>query len=164
MPVPAHARALEITTLPNVEHILIDATGRQHVILRTLKGTLQIVVEGAHVATARVTLRLSISSMSDLVGNARLLCRLEQALSARDTAVAPTRPWSAQSKRLRDALLAVDARRAGVTFRQVASLIYGRERVARDWPGAGLKVRVRRDLQRGLALCSGGYRNLLGQG
>jgi hypothetical protein len=158
------AKALELTTLPNVEHILIDATDRQHVVLRTSNGTLQMMIEGAHVATARVNLCLSISSMSDLVGSARLLRRLEQALSPHDTALASTRPWSAQSKRLRDALLAVDARRAGVTFRQVASLIYGRERVARDWPGAGLKVRVRRDLHRGLALCGGGYRDLLGQG
>ena len=63
--------------------------------------------------------------------------------------------------RLRDALIALDGDRAGATLREIAIVIYGRERIERDWPGKGLERRLRRDLQRGRALCNAGYRNLI---
>jgi hypothetical protein len=40
-------------------------------------------------------------------------------------------------------------------------VIHGWQRVDRDWPGKGLRDRMRRSRQRGLALCSGRYRDLL---
>jgi hypothetical protein len=63
--------------------------------------------------------------------------------------------------RLRDALIALDGHRAGATLREIAIVIYGRERIERDWPGKGLERRLRRDLQRGQALCNAGYRDLI---
>ena len=149
--------------LPNVEHILLDAAGRQHVLLRAAEGTLQLAISVAPSPVAPISLSLLIHSSADIPRNARLLTKLHNLLSApASSAIAPR--WSAHSKRLRDALIAIDGRRAGATFREIAAVIYGRDRVERDWPGAGLKVRVRRDFQRGLALCNGGYRDLLTQG
>jgi hypothetical protein len=46
-------------------------------------------------------------------------------------------------------------------LRATAVVIYGRQRVDRDWPGKGLRDRMRRCRQRGRALCSGAYRDLL---
>jgi hypothetical protein len=40
-------------------------------------------------------------------------------------------------------------------------VIYGRQRVDHDWPGKGLRDRMRRSRQRGLALCNGGYLDIL---
>ena len=68
--------------------------------------------------------------------------------------------WTARTKRLRDALIALDCRRAGAVCAEIAVVIYGRERIEREWPGKGLRQRLRRDLQRGRALCNGGYRGL----
>ena len=42
--------------------------------------------------------------------------------------------WTAQTRRLRDALIALDGYRAGATLRETAIVIYGRERIERDWP------------------------------
>jgi hypothetical protein len=39
--------------------------------------------------------------------------------------------------------------------------MYGWQRVDRDWPGKGLRDRMRRSRKRGLALCNGGYLDLL---
>ncbi|RTL71434.1 MAG: DUF2285 domain-containing protein [Hyphomicrobiales bacterium] len=161
---PKSADGIDIRALPSVEHILLDAAGRQHVTLRGVHGRVWITIVGAPVVPAPITLCLSLGHADDIVQKAGQLWRLGQALSASNKLPDLTTHRSAHSKRLRDALITLDGRRAGATFRQIASLIYGPERVERDWPGAGLKVRIRRDFQRGLALCNGGYRDLLVQG
>jgi hypothetical protein len=43
-------------------------------------------------------------------------------------------------------------------------MLCGRERIERDWPDRGLRLRVYRALVRGESLCNGGYRELLGKG
>ena len=43
-------------------------------------------------------------------------------------------------------------------------MIYGQAKVESEWGPAGLRDLVRRDLDRGLKLAMGGYRDLLRQG
>ena len=86
---------------------------------------------------------------------------LEGLLSAYDSPASTAPRWTAETERLRDALIALDCYRAGATLRETAVVIYGHQRVDRDWPGKGLRDRMRRSRQRGLALCNGGYRDLL---
>ena len=61
---------------------------------------------------------------------------------------------------LRDALVALDGRRASANHREVAELIFGMERVREAWSGRGgwLKERMRRALATGEKLRDGGYR------
>jgi hypothetical protein len=155
------ASGLYVPVLRNAEHILLDTAGRQHVVLRAAAGSFQLTITGARGVVAPKVLALLIRSSSDIAVAARQLAKLHGMLST--AAASSYRPpqWSAQSKRLRDAMIALDGRRAGATLREIAAVIYGKERVARDWPGAGLKTRIQRDFQRGLALCNGAYRSLL---
>lgn len=69
----------------------------------------------------------------------------------------------ASDERLRHALIALDESMAGKTYRQIAIVIFGEERVSEDWTGASqfLKDRTRRLVARGKELMSGGYRDLL---
>ena len=64
---------------------------------------------------------------------------------------------------LRDALIALDGKCAGVTRREIARVIYGHAAVAAQWsdPSGGMKDRVKRSIKRGERLMSGGYRTLL---
>jgi hypothetical protein len=64
---------------------------------------------------------------------------------------------------LRDALVALDARCVGASYRDVAELIFGVERVRDAWSGRGgwLKERMRRALATGEELRDGGYRRAL---
>ena len=160
----SHTVGLHFPTLPNVGHILLDAAGRQHVVLRIREGTYQLTIAGAHGPIAPVAISLLLENQRDIAVSARHLTKLNTLLASPDAPTNPVPRWSAQTKRWRDALIAVDGRRAGATFREIAAVIYGRERVEHDWPGTGLKVRVHRDFQRGLALCNGGYRDLLAEG
>jgi hypothetical protein len=64
---------------------------------------------------------------------------------------------------LRDALVALDGRRVGASYRNIAELIFGVERVREDWSSRGgwLKERMRRALTTGEELRDGGYRRAL---
>ncbi len=71
--------------------------------------------------------------------------------------------WTATNLALRDALIALDGRRAHATYRDIATVIFGAERTGEAWRSAStaLKDRIRRALKRGLELVAGGYRELL---
>jgi hypothetical protein len=64
---------------------------------------------------------------------------------------------------LRDALVVLDGRRAGVSHRDTAVVIFGVKRVRDDWSARGgwLKERMRRALSKGEKLRDGGYRRAL---
>ncbi len=89
------------------------------------------------------------------------LATLDRFVSAPDGLASTPPGWTAETERLRDALIALDCHRAGLTLRETAVVIYGRQRIDRDWPGKGLRDRMRRSRHRGLALCNGGYLDLL---
>ncbi len=152
---------LRIPALPNVEHILLDTLGRQHVILSAGGVTLQLTITGVQTTIAPVAFSFLVRDIDELAVVSRRLSKMEGLVSpSRSLGKAPPR-WTARTRKLRDALIALDGRRAGASNRQIAAVIYGHDWVEQDWPNAGLQDRLRRDLQRGLALLDGGYRDLL---
>jgi hypothetical protein len=60
-------------------------------------------------------------------------------------------------------LIALDGHLAGRSYREIAQVIYGVERVKDVWTSESqfLKDRVRRAVMRGIELMNGGYRDLL---
>lgn len=88
--------------------------------------------------------------------------RLWRALNGRPPGP-PLHALSAHGRRrLALALRALDARTDGITYREIAEVIFGAGRVSeRDWRTHDLRNRTIRLVQRGLALMRGGYRALL---
>jgi hypothetical protein len=122
--------------------------------------SLQLTIRGQDGIIAPATLGLRLSRRHDIGTFSEAFAGLETLLSGKLASAPPH--WTAETERHRVALIALDCRRAGLSLRETAVVIYGRHRVDRDWPGKGLRDRMRRSRQRGLALCSGGYRDLLG--
>jgi hypothetical protein len=122
---------------------------------------LQLILNGPHCIIFPTALAICVSSRLDIRTVKDALTALEAMLSGPAGLVSAPPHWTAETERLRDALIALDCYRAGLTLRETAVVIYGRQRVDRDWPGKGLRDRMRRSRQRGLALCNGGYRDLL---
>lgn len=61
------------------------------------------------------------------------------------------------------ALQALDGALAGASQRRIAEVLYGRERVCRDWHAdSALRGQLRHSLARAFALMHGGYRDLAG--
>ena len=71
--------------------------------------------------------------------------------------------WAPHSLSLRNALIALDGELAGLRHREIATVIYGDQRVAEEWssPARDMKNRISRAVKRGVNLMRGGYRNLL---
>ena len=65
--------------------------------------------------------------------------------------------------RLCECLSAVDGRRQGLSYRQIAEAVFGKRTVLEDWDGRSrfLKDRTRRLVEKGELLVAGGYRDLL---
>jgi hypothetical protein len=152
---------LRISAFANVEHVLFDAAGRQHAVLRSGGRSMQFVITGDNAIIAPVALSVVLQLRHDIGHIVKDLAHLKVLLSAKPRKAGVPPRWTAETMRLRDALIALDGDRAGATLREIAIVIYGRERIERDWPGEGLERRLRRDLQRGRALCNTGYRNLI---
>ena len=68
--------------------------------------------------------------------------------------------WTATTLKLRDALVTLDGRMAGASYREIAIVLYGLDYVERNWM-TGLKERMRRHFLRGLLFSTGRYRDLL---
>jgi len=63
----------------------------------------------------------------------------------------------------RDALIALDGKCLGASYREIATIIYGQKRVLADWVGTSrwMKDRIRRAHAKGEELRDGGFRDLL---
>ena len=72
-------------------------------------------------------------------------------------------PQSQFDDHLKAYLIALDGHIAGRSYREIAQVIYGVERVKDVWTSESqfLKDRVRRAVVRGIELMNGGYRDLL---
>jgi hypothetical protein len=122
---------------------------------------LQLAIAGQEGIISPATLSVHLRHRQDIGTVAQALADLEDLLAAPGALSGAPPTWTAETERLRDALIALDCHRAGLTLRETAAVIYGQQRVDREWPGKGLRDRMRRSRQRGHALCSGGYRDLL---
>ena len=73
------------------------------------------------------------------------------------------RDGSVEGTRHRDALAALDRRRQGWSYREIAVFLHGEAEVRRRWndPDQTLKNRTIRSVKRGLRMMNGGYRMLL---
>jgi hypothetical protein len=90
--------------------------------------------------------------------------RLWRALNGRPAGPAFHELSPQRRQRLALALRALDARAEGNTYRTIAEVLFGSNRIPeRDWKTHDLRNRTIRLVQSGVALVRGGYRALLGQ-
>jgi hypothetical protein len=153
-----HDRGVLLPGLPSLEHILVDIRGRQHVILRAQGASLQLQIDGADVAAGRVAITL-VHGFGAIRQASEHLATLRRILSPPSRRSTGPR-WTPTTRKLRDALVALDGRAAGASYYDVAIVLYGVEYVQRNWR-TGLKRSMRHHLRRGLELSRGGYRNFL---
>jgi hypothetical protein len=149
-----------LPSLPSLEHILIDATGRQHAVLRANQASIQLTIEGADLTARPVAITFLVSGFERIAEARDQLDFLDRVLSPKRAPSSVLPRWTTRTRNLRDALITLDGRRAGASHREIAILIYGAEEVAADWD-VGLRQRMQRHYSRGAALAAGGYRDFL---
>ncbi|WP_088343810.1 MULTISPECIES: DUF2285 domain-containing protein [Rhodomicrobium] len=153
--------ALFAPDLPGAVHLLIDDRKRSHLLLVCGPLALQLLIEGADLLSGPVSLNFITRGIAELAPAIDKLSMLRRILACSSQFRHAQRSWSTQTLRLRNALIALDGHAAGASYREIATVIFGKERVARDWPDPSLKDRVRRSLSRGQAYINGRYRTLI---
>jgi hypothetical protein len=162
---PAHAsskgsKRIFLPSLPSLEHILIDATSRQHVVLRGNQASIQLTIEGADLTARPVAITFLVPGFERIAEVRDRLDLLDRILSPNRAPSSLLPRWTTRTRNLRDALIAFDGRRAGASHKEIGILIYGPEEVAADW-GVGLRQRMQRHYSRGAALVADRYRDFL---
>jgi hypothetical protein len=156
----SRSEGIFVPSLPSLEHILIDATGRQHVVLRANQASIQLTIEGADLTARPVAITFLVPGLERIVEVRNQLGLLDRVLSRNRAPFSPLPRWTTRTRNLRDALITFDGRRAGAGNKDIAMFIYGAEDVAADWD-VGLRQRMQRHYSRAEALAAGGYRAFL---
>ena len=153
---------LTLAGLSAAAHVIIGPGGEEDVLLRDSNKALTLRLYGARASMAPVDANILL----------RVAPTARQARPAIGRAVdllfhARHRVHRTAKRLLwRDALVTLDARCAGASYRETAALIFGPEFVHAEWSGKSswLKQRMRRARATGEALRDGRYRTLLEQG
>jgi hypothetical protein len=155
---PIDRDAVFIPQLRGVEHILIDGSEHQHVLLRANGRVVQLEIVGANILSEHVRLTISPRNF-DWLGRAALeMTDLHRVLSG---ASVPAQRPTARALNRRDGFIVFDCLMAGGTEREAGTFIHGAAAVAQDWRQGSLRQRIRRDRQRAEQFVAEGYRDLL---
>lgn len=142
--------------------VLKTVDGVQHLLLRDQWRVAQVRCVGEDIGTDPFVLEVVVDGFPNVESRQRLIKRFADLCRNRP----PSRPiggWAVEAMRDRDALAALDRRKEGHSYREVAIFLYGEKAVRRDWnnPDQTMKNRAIRSVKRGFRMMEGGYRTLL---
>jgi hypothetical protein len=163
MPGQAAAGSLHIPALDTVRRALIGRDGQEHIVLQRGDRALTMHARGSTLLSGPVAFQVLVDGLPGLWAAPNVLRRFHGLIAPTTSEPVSTRPWSQDYERLRDALIGLDSDLAGITYRNIAAVLFGDRAAAEDWGGSqsSLKQRVRRTINRGHELSNGGYRRLL---
>ena len=139
----------------NITHIT-DSIGREFLLIRGKGCVVQVRCTGLSLLGMEpVRMNLTIS---DLDAFERKVKAQKAALALIGDGPDLTEPrWTKRTAMLRNGLIALDCLEAGLNRREIAEVIFGKDRVAEDWNGPSLKHSMRYLILKAEALRDGGY-------
>ena len=140
----------EVLVVGGVEYLVVTAPQR----------SAQLVVNGHSLLMGAPAMTFHIEGLDRIAPVTETLQTLK-CLGGIEAAV--QRDWGQSELRLRECLVALDGHLQGRTYRDIAEVLYGSDRVAETWTSETrfMKDKVRRAVERGVELMNGGYRKLL---
>lgn len=157
------AASLDLDRIAGLRRVLVTPDGCRHLLVKHQGRSVQICLSGASLTKSVHLLADALIGPDRLAAGLRAIADFNHLLQGR---IELSRPSASQhGRRLRQILRALDGRRAGATYRDIAVVLFGAQRVERDWNDDGdhLKNHVRRLVKRGEGLVDGGYKRLLRQ-
>ena len=160
-PYQAEPSDVHLAELQCVRHIVVSPDGGETVLINTSEKALTLRLRGKTALRDPVCLTFQIAGMRALPGSRRSLQILPDLLAGGPRKFNRSR----RQLLLRDALVALDGRQAGATYRDVAVVIAGVESARAAWRSSdhSLKDRMRRALKAGMRFRNGRYRTLIDQ-
>lgn len=132
------------------EHLVVSGQGR----------TANLIVQSGSILRGRFALTFCHDGFATAARHAATVRCLSQLMRGRAPRQATGPPFD---HKYRDYLIALDGHLAGRSYRDIALVLYGESAVGMHWTDdtRWMKSRVRRAVERGIALMNGGYRQLL---
>lgn len=154
----ASAPDLALADLASARHVVLGPTGEEFVILRDSHAAVTLSCRGCPVARCPINLAL-LNRLSSPDASAKAMASLADLILRPRNAAELTRMRLLR----RDGLIALDGKRLGASYRDIAIAIYGLERVKAEWVSASrwMKDYVCRLYAKGKKLRDGGFRDLL---
>ena len=148
------------TRLCKIIH-LVDAFEHEHILVKGKKCSIQVRCSGKSLLSLEpVKMEFSISGFSTMQDHVNALNRAQKVYG--DDDMSPP-VWSRKGLGYRNALVALDAHDAGLTYRETATIFYGEKRISEEWggPSSAMKSEMARLLAKGQRLRDGEYFSLL---
>jgi len=142
--------------------LLKSSNGEQHLLLADRRRVVQVRCIGEDIRVGPFALEPVVEGFPSVESPQRLIRTLANLYRNRNF-TKPHSGWTVEGMRHRDALAALDKRRQGYSYREIAIFLYGENAVQSDWnnPNQTMKNRVIRSVKRGHRMMDGGYRKLL---
>jgi hypothetical protein len=150
---------LNLAELPSVRHIIVEHHATQRLLVRVTNAAMTLELKGDFIIKAPVNLTFHIERLAHATLAGSYLVQLPRLLSL------PPRHAVRSVRRtlLRSAIIALDGRRVGASYRDMANVAFGGVRTTAAWNSTSraLKDHMVRALDKGIDLVEGGYRQLL---
>jgi hypothetical protein len=150
---------LSVATHRSARNLIVGPGGEENFILRDSGNAATLRLHGSRASLAPVSANFLVCGIPQpqrLAANFSILYGLVHC---------PERTVHVSRDRLllRDALVALDGRCVGASYREMAAVLYGAERARAEWSGVSraMKDHMRRALAKGEGLRDGGHRELL---
>jgi hypothetical protein len=151
----------KLSCLPCEVIVFAETSGSTHIVLR--KGAMRLQLHVNEPVNLAQTLYLSLDV--EHAGRAERVAHASRVLDALSSSGLPNvlLPSTQSIAHLRHYVIALDGHLAGRSYRDIAEVLYGADRIGRYWTDdtRGYKSKVRRAVERGIAMMNGGYRALI---
>lgn len=154
-----HKHHVNLSHFKGQKAVLLTSAG-EYLVIRDHHNTARLIITGKSILTGDCIFTFSFEGIENAISRLHALRDLQQFMSFSTKFLAPV--WPSNCK-YRDYLVALDGHLAHRTYRDIAEVLYGSERVKEVWTNETrhLKDKVRRAVQAGIELMNGGYVNLL---
>jgi hypothetical protein len=154
-----HFDSLSLSAFSGRRAVLVTSS-HELVTIQHKKNSASMIVRGSTFLIGQSTLTFEIQGLELSARHAETLRTLRLLRSQQASSDAY---HGSEHCKYRGYLIALDGRLAGRTYREIAEVLYGSDRIKPYWntDTYGHKSMVRRAVEKGLALLNGGYRDLL---
>jgi hypothetical protein len=155
---------ISISDIAGTRAVLVDAAGMTHVSIDSHFSGIALSILDLPEPFGKFAMVFQVPAFEAMRRRFEVILNIEWRARRPLTGTGSIEGADVQSRtKLAHCLIAVDSRRDGLSYRDLARILYGAETVAKDWNGPSrfLKDRMRRLVERGEKLVNGTYRDLL---
>lgn len=149
---------LDLSALTCIRHIVVECGDVDRLLVHATGAAIAIDMRGDRIFDNPVNVTFHVDGIAKATVSGAVLMQLPRVLTGPPRHVVR----SVRRNLLRNALIALDGKRAGASYREIASVAFGRARATAAWnsPSRAMKDHMIRAHDKGTHLAHGGYRRL----